>query len=408
MLKLAAAAVEARLNADHSDHVGAWLACPCCGKPARYAGRRDKPLTTALGPITLSRAYYHCATCGTGFCPRDRAMGIEQREISPAVTRMIGIVGAEMSFEKGAEMLRELAAIELCTKQVERSAEALGAEIAADEQARVEHDSDTPPDVTMYCSIDGTGVPMRASELVNRAGKQPDGSAKTREVKLCAFFTAESRDKDGKPVRDEGSVTYSAAIESAASTDTAEVPSEFAQRVLREAHRRGFDGAPRRVVLGDGALWIWALAEMQFPDAIQIVDIFHAKQHLSDLAKVLFAADGKRCKEWAERRHRELDEGRQDDLFRALDEHVEASKEAKNCRAYFYRNRHRMRYPEFRAMGLCVATGVVEAACKTVVGDRLKCSGMHWTVRGANAIAALRCSRLSNRFADFWDRRAAS
>jgi len=407
-LKLAASAIESKLNADHTDHAGAWLAC-ACGKPARYSGRRDKPLVTVLGPITLSRAYYHCAACEAGFCPRDRAMGIEATDISPAVTRMVGIVGAMMSFEKGAEILLELAAIELCTKHVERAAETLGAEIAADERAHVQRDSETAPEITMYCGIDGTGIPMRASELVDRVGKQPDGSAKTREVKLCAFFTAESRDKKGKPVRDEGSVTYSAAIESAASTDQAEVPSEFTQRVLREARRRGFDLAPQQAVLGDGALWIWALADMEFPNATQIVDIFHAKEHLSELAKTLFGADGKRRDEWAEQRHRELDDGRMDDLLQALDQHVQASKEAKKCRAYFWRNRLRMRYPEFRAAGLCVSTGVVEAACRTVVGERLKCSGMHWTVRGANAIAALRCSRLSQqRFSDFWDRRGAA
>ena len=148
---------------------------------------------------------------------------------------------------------------------------------------------------------------------------------------------------------------------------------------------------------------------MEFPNATQIVDIFHAKEHLSELAKALHGSDARRCDEWAEQRHRELDDGRMDDLLQALDQHVQANKQAQKCRTYFWRNRHRMRYPEFRAAGLCVSTGVVEAACRTVVGERLKCSGMHWTVRGANAIAALRCSRLSQqRFSDFWDRRAAA
>lgn len=399
--------IELKINADHSDHAGAWLVCSC-GKPARYSGRRDKHVVTVLGPITLSRAYYHCTACEHGFCPRDRTMDIEGTDLSPSVTRMVGTVGAMMSFEKAAEVLLELAAIELCTKRIERAAESLGAEIAADERTHVQPDDAAAPLATMYCGIDGTGIPMRASELVDRPGKQPDGSAKTREVKLCAFFTAESRDKDGKPMRDEGSVTYSAAIESAASADTDDLPSEFGQRVLREAGRRGFDRAPRLVVIGDGALWIWKLAEMEFPTAIQIVDIFHALEHLSNLSKTIHGADAHRCKGWAAQRHLELNEGRFDDLLQALDQHVNDSKDAKNCRAYFARNRQRMRYPDFRAMGLCVSTGVVEAACKTVIGDRLKCSGMHWTVRGANAIAALRCSRLSNRFSDFWDRRAAA
>jgi hypothetical protein len=136
--------------------------------------------------------------------------------------------------------------------------------------------------------MDGTGVPMRASELAGRAGKQPDGSAKTREVKLCTVWSAEERDEEGTPVRDPGSISYSAAIESAAQKDTDEVPSEFAARVERETTRRGFDRAARRVVLGDGAKWIWSLATEHYPDAVQIVDRFHAKQHLSDVGKSIY------------------------------------------------------------------------------------------------------------------------
>src|SRR6266568_2352623 len=133
---------------------------------------------------------------------------------------------------------------------------------------------------TLYLGMDGTGIPLRAEELVARTGKQPDGSAKTGEVKLCTIWSAESLDEEGIPIRDEGSVTYSAALESASALDTA-ARSPFAQRVWREATRRRFCQAPRRVVLGDGAPWIWNIADEQFPEAVQIVDRFHAKQHLS-------------------------------------------------------------------------------------------------------------------------------
>jgi hypothetical protein len=247
---------------------------------------------------------------------------------------------------------------------------------------------------------------MRKSELVDRPGKQADGSAKTREVKLCTVWSAEGRDKEGVPVRDEGSVTYSAAIESAATRDTDRTLSPFAQRVMREATRRGFEQAKRQVVLGDGAAWIWNLAGEQFPEAIQIVDRFHAKEHLSDVAKAIFPGDSNRAKEWAGHRHDDLDEGRMDELLAALEAHTSSCDEARKCRDYFTENRHRMRYPEFHAQGLCTSTGVVEAGCKVAIGTRLKRAGMHWTVRGANAIIALRCAKLSGRFEDFWERRA--
>ena len=360
-----------------------------------------------LGPLTLSRAYYHCEACETGFCPRDHALGLQDGSLSPGVLRMVGRVGAMVSFEEGHELLRELAGVDVPTKHVERAAEALGREIAEDERRVVEPPAaDEPVAPTLYLGMDGTGVPMRKEELEGRAGKQPDGSAKTREVKLVTVWSAEGRDEEGTPVRDEGSVSYSAAIESAAQQDTDEAPSEFAPRVEREATRRGFERAARRVVLGDGAQWIWNLASEHFPDAIQIVDRFHAKQHLSDVAKAIYGAGSDLGEQWATQRHDELDAGDIDAVLGALRVHSPTDDEARKCVDYVDGNRARMRYAEFRAAGLCTSTGVVEAGCKMAIGTRCKRAGMHWTVAGADAIIALRCCKLSGRFEDFWERRA--
>ncbi len=403
---MAACAVQARLNADASDHVGPSVAC-ACGQPARYAGRRAKTFTTVLGPLTLERAYYHCATCAAGCCPRDRALGLVDTSLSPGVLRMVGLVGAMVSFEEGHELLRELANVRVPTTHVERAAEALGREVAEDERRVVEPpaaDESLAP--TLYLGLDGTGVPVRKAEVVDRAGKQPDGSAKTREVKLCTVWSAEARDEDGTPVRDAGSISYSAAIESAAQKDTEAVPSLFAARVEREVTRRGFDRAARRAVLGDGATWIWHLADERFPDAVQIVDRFHVKQHLSDVAKSRYGATSDRARAWAHARHDELDAGEIDAVLTALRGHAPHDDEARKCVDSVDRNRARMRYPAFRAAGLCTSTGVVEAGCKVAIGTRCKRAGMHWTVAGADAIIALRCCKLSGRFEDFWERRA--
>ncbi len=404
VLGVAARAVERRLNADSSDCLGPEARCSC-GEMARYAGRRPKTFESVLGPLTLERAYYHCGVCGAGFCPRDRALGLGDGTLTPAVTRMVGMVGARGSFEEGQELLRELAGVELSTKHVERTAEALGREVAQDERCVVT----VPPDhvevaPTLYLGIDGTGVPMRASELEGREGKQPDGSSKTREVKLVTVWSAEGRDEEGTPVRDKGSVTYSAAIESAATRDTDETSSEFAQRALREARRRGFHHARRQVVLGDGAKWIWNLADEYFPGAIQIVDRFHAKQKLSEVAKSMYGAESISAKEWERQRHEELDAGDLEAILVALRVHQALDQEARRCVDYIERNRRRMAYAQFRADGLCTSTGVVEAGCKVAVGTRCKRAGMHWTVAGADAIIALRCCQLSGRFQDFWKR----
>ena len=407
-LRVAACAVERRINADPSDHVGATAPC-ACGQPARYAGRRPKTFTSVLGPLTLARAYYHCEPCEAGFCPRDRALGLEGGSLSPGVLRMVGLVGALVSFEEGHELLHAVGGVDVPTKHVERAAERLGREIAADEQQAVEPPAPSEPVApTLYLGMDGTGVPMRKEALAGRAGKQADGTAKTREVKLCTVWSAEERDEEGTPVRDAGSVTYSAAIESAAQRDTDPTPSAFAARVAREAQRRGFERAARRVVLGDGAVWIWNLATEHFPDAVQIVDRFHAKQYLSDVGKAVFGATSALARGWARERHDELDAGDIDAVLGALRPHAAANEEARKCVDYVERNRERLRYPEFRAAGLCTSTGVVEAGCKVAIGTRCKRAGMHWTVAGVDAIIALRCCKLSGRFEDFWERRSAA
>ena len=369
-------------------------------------GLRTKQVHSVLGRLRLERAYYQCSWCGHGFCPRDQHLGIENTSLSPALTRMTGTVGAMVSFAEGSALLRELAGVAVDAKQVERTAEALGEEIAEDERGHTQPCDTLALPPTLYLGMDGTGIPLRAEELAGRSGKQSDGSAKTGEVKLCTIWSAESLTADGTPIRDEGSVTYSAALESAATLHTAQQRSAFAQRVWREAMRRRFCQAPRQAVLGDGAPWIWNIAAEQFPEALQIVDRFHAKQHLSDLGKALYGATTPRAAQWAERRKEELDTGKFPALLTAIRRQVSRSVDARRCLHYFQINRHRMRYPEFHAQGLCTSTGVVEAGCKVAIGTRLKRAGMHWTVYGANAIIALRCSKLSGRFQDFWERRA--
>ena len=199
-LDIAAQWMEQRFNADDSDHSGSTTAC-ACGRRARYAGRRPKTFTTLLGPVTLQRAYYHCDACRSGVCPRDQALGLQGSSLSPAITRLVGLTAAEGSFAKASEWLTALAGVDVETRQVERCAEALGRDIADDERSVTEQTAAAPVP-TMYLGLDGTGVPVRPTEVEGRRGKQPDGSAKTREVKLATVWTAEGRDTQGHPVRD--------------------------------------------------------------------------------------------------------------------------------------------------------------------------------------------------------------
>ena len=401
-LRIMGQAVAQRLNADHSDEAGG-VVCGC-GAEARYAGRRPKTFTTALGPLTLERAWYHCEHCAEGFAPRDRALGLDASSLSPAALRMTGRIAARVSFAESSELLAALAGLDIEPKLVERQAEALGEAIAEDEHRVIEPEPSKAH--TLYLGLDGTGVPVRKSETQGRKGKQPDGAPKTREAKLAVVWSADSRDQEGNPVKDPDSVSYNAAIETAAIHDTETEPPPFAKRVLRELERRRFHDAPRQALLGDGAAWIWNFADEHLPDATRIVDIFHAKQHLFDAAKAIYGPGTDLAAAWGKQRRDELDLGRFDELLAALEEHADSCGEAQKTLDYFTNNREKMRYPDFRAQGLCVFTGVLEGGCKSVIAARLKNGGMHWTVNGANAVIALRCAIRSNRFDDFWERRA--
>ena len=368
------------------------------GAKMKYAGRKEKTFVTVLGDITLKRAYYIDEN-GRGYFPRDNKLGMEKDSLSDGVRRMIGHTASVLSFKESSQMIENLSTLHVTAKQIERASEKLGEEISDNEKIIVK--DGTPCSKTMYLGIDGTGCPVRKEETEGRKGKQPDGSAKTREVKLAVTFSADSRDKNGTPVRDKGSVTYSAAIESASTGDLDENLSDFAARVERESQRRGFDKADRQVILGDGAKWIWNIAGESFPKAIQIIDLYHAKGTVSRVAKEIFGTKSDFGKVWGKELRNDLEAGRIDTILEKLKPYTEDFKEAESCRKYLINNRERLNYPYFREMGLSTSSGIVESGCRHVIGARVKQSGMHWTVQGANAIIALRCSKLSGRFDDF-------
>jgi hypothetical protein len=382
---------------------------PCdCGHQAHYRELRTKPVLTAVGTVKVSRPYYLCPHCHTGQFPADVELDIAHTDFSPGVRRMQAAVGQEAPFDHGRQQLKLLANLEISTKAVERTAEAIGEDIAAREQVEIQRamQLDLPivigkPVPILYVQMDGTGVPVVKKETVGRAGKTESQPAHTREAKLGCVFTQSSWDDEGYPIRDPDSTTYTGAIETAV---------EFGKRIYLEAWNRGWSRAEKKVVMGDGAEWIWNLAEPYFPGAIQIVDLYHARQHLWELARHLHPNDEVNQKAWIKvHQRRLLDKGKIEKLVSALrstvSSNVEVADKIRTEADYFERNAERMRYPKFRRQHLFVGSGVIEAGCKTVIGSRLKQSGMFWTVRGANAIIALRCCQLNNRFEDYWEAR---
>jgi len=410
MHRAGAAALTELLRFPCPTHEQRTIACPC-GQQAHYRERRSKPVLTAVGQVQISRPYFLCPHCHAGQFPADVELDIEDSEFSPGVRRMQALVGQEAPFDHGRAQMKVLAGLEVTTKAVERTAEAIGGDIAQSEQQEIQRavQLDLPivvgePIPVLYVQMDGTGVPVVKKETEGRKGKTDGQPAHTREAKLGCVFTQTAWDEEGYPIRDPGSTTYTGAIETA---------EEFGKRIYVEAWKRGWSRAEKKVVMGDGAEWIWNLAEPYFPGAIQIVDLFHARQHLWELARKLYPNDEANQKAWIKvHQRRMLDKGKIEKLVGALraihSTNPEVADKVRIEADYFENNAERMRYPEFRRQHLFVGSGVIEAGCKTVIGSRLKQSGMFWTVRGANAILALRCCHLNGRFEDYWEARRAA
>jgi len=358
---------------------GAPPSSPQSGHSAQYRELRSKPVLSVVGPVEVLRPYYLCAHCHAGQFPADVELDIENTELSPGVRRLQAVVGQEAPFDHGRQQLKLLADLEVTTKAVERTAEAIGDLIAVREQEEIQRavQLDLPivvgePVPILYVQMDGTGVPVVKKETMGRKGKTDGQPAHTREVKLGCGFTQTQWDEEGYALRDPDSTTYTGAIETA---------EEFGKRIYVEAWKRGWSRARRKVVMGDGAEWIWNLALQHFPGAIQIVDLYHARQHLWELARKLYPNDQAQQKAWMKlHQKRLLDKGKIEKLVLALRSiqatTSEVSEKIRTEADYFATNAERMRYPKFRRQHLFVGSGVIEAGCKTVIGSRLKQSGM--------------------------------
>jgi hypothetical protein len=266
MLKLGGRLLEDLPGLD-AGHRGPRTGCGN-GHDAEFISYRAKTIDTVVGPVRLRRAWYHCAACGHGLAPRDTELGAERSSLSPGLRKMIARAAAAVPFARAAGLLGELAGIELTIKRTERSAEADGAAAARAISAEADAirsrrvvplpPAEPLPD-KLYLAIDGTGVPAVAREAEGRHGKADDGKARTREIKLACLFTQTRLDDEGKPVRDPSSTTCLATFEPAGQSGVL---------LDAEARRRGIEYIRQPVVLGDGAAWIWNLADQHFPSVI--------------------------------------------------------------------------------------------------------------------------------------------
>lgn len=382
-----------------------------CGATMNSIGLRPKSVVTLLGPIRFTRSCYVCPQCGASRFPGDEQLDVVGTSRSPGVRRQTARLAAKESFREVAADMEQLGGVPLCRKEAERIAQTEGRRMeqwmAGERWALRAQDPDTirvPGMVdTLYVELDGTGVPMVKEALQGRKGKQSDGSAKTREAKVGCVFTQSALDADGNPVRDACSTSYVACIEHA---------SLFGWRLYDESVRRGLYQARRVVVIGDGAEWVKNIAQTHFGHARFIIDYYHAAEHVGELCRVLFDRNERQVEWRRERWTDRLWEGDIETIVKEASEllpkNARIQKAAQTQINYFEKNKEHMRYAQYRAEKMFIGSGVVEAACKNVVGARMKQTAMHWTVNGANDILALRCVCLSNRLEDYWEQRAVA
>ncbi len=360
-------------------------------------GARPTTFDTLFGPVTLRRNYYTDGQ-GGGRAPMDQALGMVEG-CTPALARLMCRAGAVEHYEAAAQSLNEYTGLAVEGRRIQRLVNRLGPQMAQWPRPRAQA-SPPPPDQVFYVEGDGTGIPVRPEETQGRKGKKADQPAKTREVKLGCVFTQTKENEEGKPVRDPESTSYVATLQPAV---------EFGGLLRAEAFQRGLALARLVVFLGDGAAWVWELARVNFPMAVFILDFFHAAEHLEWLAQALFGEETPEAKTrwelWAKLLKEQPDgldtvlrEARQ-----SLPRRGKRRQAALQQIAYFESNTDKMRYAEYLARGLFIGSGVVEAGCKTVIGLRLKQSGMFWGVTGAQNVLDIRCLLENRQFGLFWE-----
>lgn len=366
------------------------------------AGYRSKAVLVNLGWMELRRAYLYNPSRGEGRCPQDSAWGFVD-SYSPEVLRLACRAAALAgSYGAASQDLLTYAGLEIDARQVQR----LVGQVAPVMNRWRESQGPSPQSQAgevMCVGTDGTGAPMRRRYLRGRKGKK-GGRARTREVKVGTVFThRKPTESDQRPERDYGSTSYLAAIVSA---------DEFGPLLRNEALRRGMGSAKTVVFLGDGAVWVWKLARLNFPGAACILDYYHACEHLSLLSVALYgegtALAKRRYRLWKKWLLKDKVADIISQAKEALPQEAGTRKLAKVQIGYLERNRTKMLYQTFRTAGYFIGSGVVEAGCKVVVGQRLKQSGMLWSRKGAEHLLAIRCALLSGWFEDFWKAYAKS
>ncbi len=404
-----------------------------CGHRQHVVSKRPRQVLSVFGPLTIWRNYSHCVEkrkageqeeneqCRIGEVPFDRVWGLTGQRSSPGVQRLVSYFSARLTHEEVAETLDRMLPLHLSARQVGNILQPIGEAFEQEEERQMQQimeraakkDSSEAeqqkeqeaPIKRLYVEMDGVLARLRRGSVPMESQEQERKGDVYREVKVGAVFVGEpgherSELVPGVFVDTAGPIRYVARRTSA---------QDFASRIYALAHAAGVQRATEVVILGDGAKWIWGIAEEQFPGAVQIVDEYHAREHLWNVAHAAFAAQPAEREAWVKTVSERLAHGQVEEVIAAIQRLPPIPPEPGKTRSileteadYFRTNMERMRYLAFRAKGMHVGSGIAEAGCKTVVSTRAKRSGMRWTPGGLDAVLAVRTAVLNQDFDQTW------
>jgi len=351
-------------------YIGRVKRCRCGGE-LEFHSYRDRGIVSLLGVVRVRRAYYYCRSCGRSFIPFDERNGFKGSSFSLRVREIATKLGSSLTFRESSEILRDLG-IEISSSQLRRFTEGFGGYI--------------------FGEVSSGGILFGGGEIEGEMYVEADGTevrtlSGFKEAKLGVIF-----DGDKSRVRYLGSFLGS---------------ERFGDILWRGSEVLGVGRSDRVIVIGDGARWIWNISLTNYPGSIEVVDFYHACEHLWEVGRVFYGEGSKGCKEWAEREVENLRDGKVEVVLEDMRSLMGVKKDLDELLereiGYFSGNRDRMRYDDFLKMGLSIGSGVVESGCKHVIGIRLKRPGMRWKLENAESILQVRIANLNGSFDEYWE-----
>ena len=378
------------LEAIGNGYVGRTIECECGGVMEYHCNSRWM-LTSLNGELEIHRAYYYCHECKSSKIPLDEQLGFEGKHQSVGVRKCMALLGMVEGFAEASKRLKELTGICVSAKEEQLESEEIGIEVGLQEDAEVEafwsEEKEILAETTarrLYITTDGVTV---------RVGKET-----YKEFKIgCVYETALGRDAMAGEIRYTGGFYQSC---------------DLGKKLYFLALRRGLKTAQELIFLGDGSKWIWNIARYHFPEAVCIVDWYHAEERLWKVSRAVYGEGTSAMKKWVKKRLAQLMNGKVESVVASLSELSSSDgdvvDEIQSNITYFTNNKERMRYNQYKAKGYQIGSGTVESACKHIVSQRLKQAGMTWSIQGADAIIQLRILWKNGEWHKFWDNRKAA